>query len=73
MQPEEAVISSKQILNHPNMIKQPYFAWSDHQQVIFQETVVLHMHINTCELSHHGQKSAIDHLKSSITHNYKHY
>ena len=42
MQPEEAVIGSKQILNHPNMINNhTYFAWSDHQQMMFQETVVL--------------------------------
>ena len=34
----------------------------------FQETVVSRMQINTCELSHHGQKSTTDHFKSSITH-----
>ena len=73
MQPEGAVIGSKQILNHPNMIEQPYFAWNDHQQVMVQETLVSCMRINTCKLSHHGQKSTIDHLKSSITHAYKLY
>ena len=29
----------------------------------FQETVALRMHINTCELSHYGTKSASDHLQ----------
>ena len=51
-----------------NKIKQSYFAWSDCQQVMFPETVASRMHINTCELSRHEQKSAIGHLKSSITH-----
>ena len=48
---------SKYLKNHPTTIKQP-----------FQETVVSRMRINTCELSRHGQKSAIDQLKSFITH-----
>ena len=29
LKPEETVIGSKQIINHPTTIKQPYFAWSD--------------------------------------------
>ena len=64
----EAVIGSSQILNHPTMVKQPQCARSDCQQVMFSRNSGITHAYHTCELSRHGQKSATDHFKSSITH-----
>ena len=44
LKPEEAVIGSKQILNHPTTIKQPYFAWSDCQQVFSRNSGITYVY-----------------------------
>ena len=61
LKPEEAVIGSKQILNYPTIIKQPYFAWSDRQQVMLsQNSGIAH--------AYQHMRAVMPWTKASITH-----
>ena len=44
LKPEEAVIGSKQILNHPTTVKQPYCAQSNYQQVFSRDSGIVHVY-----------------------------